>query len=190
MKHLARQTATLALIAIVATACGAANPAVAPSVAPAAATPATTYEAFDAAFCGSFTALIRAVGNPDVNSPSKLSKVLDDAVAAGDALAGEQAARAMLDELAAGRRQAAIAAGWQPAAGMMAQMDRLLAAFEEMTIAKRAAAARTPGAIDPTKAFTAAGGVAAWTGVLGGLQALPIPNGAVTRDCPALRGQA
>ena len=186
MDHVALRSAALALIAIVATACGAATPPVAPS----AAAPATTYEAFDAAFCGSFTSLIRAVGNPDVNSPSKLSKVLDNAVAAGDALGGEQAAKAMLDELAAGRRQAAIAAGWQPAAGLMAQMDRLLAAFEEMTIAKRAAAARTPGAIDPVKAFEAAGGVAAWTGVLGGLPALPIPSGSVPKDCPALRGQA
>ena len=192
MTHVSLRVGALALIAVGAVACGSGAPvassSTAPSSAPSAA--AATYTDFDTAFCGSFTNLIRAVGNPDAGTPSVLSKKLDDAVKAGDSLAAEQAAAAMLRELETGRQQAGAAARWQPAAETMAQMDRLLAAFEAMTVAKRAVATHTPGAVDPQKAFEAAGGVVAWSAVLQGVSTLPIPSGAVPRDCPAMRGQA
>jgi hypothetical protein len=176
----------LALVATIAVACGSAAPAGSPS-APASAPPATFAE-YDASFCGAFTSLIRAVGNPDAGTPSVLSKKLDDAVRAGDALAGDQAAAAMTAELETGRRHAAAAARWQPAAAAMAQMDRLLVAFEAMTMAKRAVAAKVPGAPDPQQAFEQAGGVQAWSGMLSGVSTLPIPSGTVPAPCRALSG--
>jgi hypothetical protein len=91
-------------------------------------------------------------------------------------------------ELETGRRHAAAAARWQPATGAMAQMDRLLVAFEAMTTAKRAVAARVPGAADPQKAFEQAGGVQAWTAVLSGVTTLPIPSGSMPAPCKAMSG--
>jgi hypothetical protein len=150
--------------------------------------PPATYAEFDASFCAAFTSLIRAVGNPDAGTPSALSRTLDDAVRAGDAPAADQAAAAMTAELETGRRHAAAAARWQPATGAMAQMDRLLVAFEVMTTAKRAVAAKVPGAADPQKAFEQAGGVQAWTAVLSGVTTLPIPSGSMPAPCKAMSG--
>jgi hypothetical protein len=196
MIHAPLRAGALTLIALLAVACGSGAPSAAQSGTPSAAPSAVpsagpaTYADFDAAFCGSFTALIRAVGNPDAGTPSVLSRKLDDAVAAGDALGAEQAAAAMLRELESGRAEAGAAARWQPAAATMAQMDRLLAAFEAMTVAKRAAAAHAPGGADPQRAFEAAGGVEAWSAVIGGVSSLPLPSGAVPQPCPALQGKA
>lgn len=182
--------ASLVLIGIIATACGTAASGAPPSPSRSAAAAPITYDEFSSALCSSFTSLIRAVGNPDAGTPSVLSRKLDDAVAAGDVLGADQAAAAMLRELEAGRAEAGAAARWQPAAATMAQMDRLLAAFEAMTVAKRAAAARAPGGADPQQAFEAAGGVEAWSAVVGGVSSLPVPSDAVPQACPALQGKA
>jgi hypothetical protein len=68
---------------------------------------------------------------------------------------------AILGELAAGRLQIASAAGWAPRAAVMAQLDRVFAAFEAMTQAKVARALGT-STQEPQAAFEAAGGVDAW----------------------------
>ena len=186
----------LALVATIVVACGSAAPPASPSApagAPSApvtspsAAPATFAE-YDESFCGAFTSLIRAVGNPDAGTPSALSKKLDDAVLAGNVLAADQAAAAMIAELETGRHHAAAAARWEPAAGAMAQMDRLLVAFEARTAALRAKAAKTANAPDPQQAFEQAGGVQAWSGMLGGVSAVPIPSGTVPAPCKALSG--
>ena len=173
-------------IALVA-ACGA-NPASAPAAASPSAAP-MTYDAFSTALCSSFTSLIRAVGNPDLNTPSVMTKALDDAVAAHDAGAADRAASAMLAELEAGRQQAAVAARWLPATETMAAMDRLLAAFEAITQAKRAMAGGAGATVDPQKAVEAAGGVQAWGAVLQGIGAMPVPAGASPKPCKAFTGQ-
>jgi hypothetical protein len=183
MQPNALRTLGLALIASVAVACGSGSSTNAPSAAPA------TFADYDAAFCGSFTSLIRAVGNPDAGTPSVLSAKLDAAVTARDTLAADQAAAAMTAELETGRRHAATGARWQPAATTMAEMDRLLVAFEAMTAAKRTLAARGPGAADPQQAFERAGGVEAWSAVLLGVGRMPVPSGTVPSPCRALSGQ-
>ena len=76
------RTAPLALLMFIAVACGSgAQPSA--SLAPA------TFSDYDAAFCGAFTSLIRAYGNPDTDAPSAMRKALDDSVAAGDRAAAD-----------------------------------------------------------------------------------------------------
>jgi hypothetical protein len=170
----------LAILAASASACGS---LAAPSLAP------PTYEAFSATMCSSFTSLFRAIGNPDANTPSVMSKALDDAVESGDAAAAEVAASAILAELEAARVQALEAARYQPAAATMAQLEKLILAYEAMTGAKKAVAAKLPGALDPAVAFTNAGGVTAWQGTVGGIGTLQIPAGASPQPCRAFSGQ-
>jgi hypothetical protein len=184
----ALRAAALAVVVLAVAACGsgagapAATPSVAPSLAPA------TFDEFSAQFCGAFTSLFRAVGNPDANAPSVMSKALDDAVNAGDGPAADRAAAAMLTELESGRAQAALAARWQPTAATAAQLDRLILAYEAMTTAKRALA-HTPGSVDPGKVFEQAGGREAWAGVVGRVGSMPIPSGAAPQPCKAFSGQ-
>jgi hypothetical protein len=180
--------ASLVLVVLITTACGTAASG-SPRAASASATqPPITYDEFSSALCSSFTSLVRAVGNPDAGTPSVMSKALDDAVKRGDALAADQAAATMLAELEAGRAQAAVAARWVPGAAAMHHMDVLLVAFEASTDAKRAVAAKAPG-VDPQKAFEAAGGTAAWSGLLSGIGTLAIPAGASPQPCRAFSGQ-
>jgi hypothetical protein len=180
--HSLRAAAAAALIVLTVAACGSGAPSAPPSAAPA------TFDDFSTAFCGAFTSLIRAVGNPDAGTPSVLSKALDDAVKAGDAVGADRAAAAMMTELESGRLQTAAAARWQPTAATMAHMERHLVAFEAMTTAKRALA-HTPGSADPQKAFEQAGGVQAWAGLLQGVGSMPVPSGASPKPCPAFSGQ-
>jgi hypothetical protein len=180
--HSLRAAAAAALIVLTVAACGSGASSAPPSAAPA------TFDDFGTAFCGAFTSLIRAVGNPDAGTPSVLSKALDDAVKAGDAVEADRAAAAVLSELESGRLQTAAAARWQPTAATMAQMDRLLVAFEAMTTAKRALA-HTPSSADPQKAFEQAGGAQAWAGLMGGVGSMPVPSGASPKPCPAFSGQ-
>ena len=182
MKLRSVRAAVVALIVLSVAACGSSARSAAPSPAPA------TFDSFSADFCGAFTSLGRAVGNPDANTPSVLSKALDDAVAAGDAAGADRAAAAMMTELEAGRVQTAAAARWQPTAGIMAHMDRLLLAFEAMTTAKRANA-HAPGSADPQQAFEQAGGREAWAGVVGGVGSMPVPSGVPPMTCKAFSGQ-
>jgi hypothetical protein len=184
--HSLRASAAAVLIVLTVAACGSGAPSAPPSAA-ASVAPAT-FDDFSTAFCGAFTSLIRAVGNPDAGTPSVLSKALDDAVKAGDAVGADRAAAAMMTELESGRLQTAAAARWQPTAATMAQMDRFLVAFEAMTAAKRALA-HTPGSADPQKAFEQAGGVQAWAGLMSGVGSMPVPSGASPKPCPAFSGQ-
>lgn len=191
--HLLRAIAAGALAVVVA-ACGAGGApgagsgSAAPSATAASAAPAT-FDDFATGLCGAFTSLVRAVGNPDAGTPSVLSKALDDAVKAGDGSAADRAAIAMLTELEAGRADAARAGRWQPAAATMAQMDRLLVAYEASTAAKQAVANHTAGAVEPGTAFEQAGGSRAWTALGQGLATIAMPAGASPRPCPAMSGQ-
>jgi hypothetical protein len=123
---------------------------------------ASSYEEYFVAACAAWDSLFRAVGNPDTGSGSELSKSLDAAMAAGDIPSAERAAEQIAAELKAGRQQAAVARGWEPRAAMMAQFDRVLAAFEVGTAAKLAVARGDPNAGDPQAAFEGAGGIEAW----------------------------
>jgi len=149
---------------------------------------AATFSDYDAAFCGAFTSLIRAYGNPDTNAPSVMRTALDDAVAAGDRVGAERASVAMLAELEAGRRLAATAARWQPGAATAGHLDRLLVAFEAWTAAKRDRAS-DPSAIDPQTAFEQAGGLEAWTATIQGVSTIPAPAGSSPAPCRAFTGQ-
>jgi hypothetical protein len=185
MKLHSFRAAALALVVLAIAACGS-TASTASSAAPPSAAPAT-FDEFSTQMCAAFTSLFRAVGNPDANTPSVMSKALDDAVAAGDGPAADRAAAAMLSELEAARVQTAAAARWQPTAATMAQMDRLIMAFEAMTRAKQARA-HDPGSADPSKAFEQAGGREAWAGVVGGIGSMPVPSGASPKPCKAFSG--
>lgn len=182
MKLHAVRSASLALVVLAIAACGTAASSAAPPSAP-----PNTFEEFSTQFCGSFTSLFRAVGNPDANTPSVMSKALDDAVKAGDAPAADRAAAAMMTELESARVEAAAAARWQPTAAIMVQMDRLVVAYEAMTTAKQARA-HTPGSPDPQKAFEQAGGLEAWAGVVKGVGSMPVPSGSSAQACKAFSG--
>ncbi len=68
------------------------------------------------------------------------------------------AAAEMARELDSGRAALAVAAGWQPRADVIRQMDRVFVAYEALTAAKLALARGEPNAIDPQAAYEAAGG--------------------------------
>jgi hypothetical protein len=180
----ALRAAALAVVVLAVAACGsgAAAPTASPSPAP------MTFDEFSTQFCGSFTSLFRAIGNPDANTPSAMSKVLDDAVKAGDGPGADVAAAAMMTELESARVQAAAAARWQPMATVMVQMDRLIVAFEALTTAKKTLA-HTPGSPEPFKAFDQAGGREAWAAVVDGVSRMALPSGASPQPCPAFSGQ-
>jgi hypothetical protein len=141
---------------------------------PAAATPrpaAATYEEYFVAACAAWDGLFRAVGNPDTASGSDLSRALEAATASGDVAAAERAAAGMATELKAARDQVAVARGWAPRAAVMAQFDRVLAAFEVGTAAKLAAAKGEPNAVNPQAAFEGAGGLEAWFAMIDAMRA-------------------
>lgn len=155
-----RRHLRIAFITLIAAATAACAPVV-PNVLPLPA--ATSFDGYAAHFCLAFDAMFKAVGNPDTASGSESSKALDSAVTAHDGLTADRLAAQITAELESGRREVAAAAGWSPAAPMMAQLDRVFVAFEAMTAAKRAAANQVPGAVDPQVALEQAGGLEAWT---------------------------
>lgn len=116
--------ASLALVIVAAAACGGGSPS---STARAA---ASSYEQYAIESCAAWEALFLAVGNPDTASGSDLSRALDEAVEAGDAASAERLAIEITRELRSGRERIAAASGWQPRAQVMAQMDRMFAAYE------------------------------------------------------------
>jgi len=142
----------LAVLVLAVAACSA--PA-ASSLAPA------TFEEFATNACDAFSAMFRAVGNPDAGTDSELSEALDEAVRRGDPAEAGRLAEAITVELEAGRQSASRAAAWPPGLAMMSQLDRVLLAFEAKVDAQRQAAGK-PAAPDPQDAFEAAGGPAAW----------------------------
>ena len=125
---------------------------------------ATTFEEFRTANCAAWESMFLAVGNPDTASGSELSHALEDAIDGGDFATADLTAAAIRDELEAGRAHVAVAAAWQPGAAPMAQLDRVLAAFETYVAAERAAgddglAAAKQKAQD---AFEGTGAIEAW----------------------------
>ena len=131
--------------------------------------------------CQAWDALDRAVGNPETGSGSRLSRALDDAAAAGDGPAADRLAADITAELATGRRHLAVARTWAPRASTIEQLDRIFAAFEVMTEAKRAGANGEPDALDPQMAFEQAGGVDAWYAML---ETMSSPDRAEGKACP------
>ena len=166
--------AALTLIAAVAAACstGAPSQAPSPTASPTPIAAATSFDEYAVGFCAAFESLFRAVGNPDTAEGSELSKGLDAAVVAHDGTVAARLAAEISDELEAGRRHVVFASGWSPAKPVMVELDRVLVAFEAMTAAKAAAAAQTPGAVDPQVAFEQAGGLEAWTAMFEAYRAI------------------
>ena len=125
---------------------------------------ATTFEEFRTANCAAWESMFLAVGNPDTASGSDLSHALEDAIAGGDVATADLQAQAIRDELEAGRVHAAVAASWRPGAVPMAQMDKVLVAFEVYIEAERAAAAEGLAVArgEGQAAFEAAGALEAW----------------------------
>jgi hypothetical protein len=121
-----------------------------------------SHEEYRDVACQAWDALDRAVGNPETGSGSELSRALDEATATGDGPAADQLAGEIKAALATGRRHLAVARTWATRADTVAQLDRVFAAFEAMTDAKRAVARGEPDAVDPQLAFEQAGGVEAW----------------------------
>jgi hypothetical protein len=179
------------LLAASTTACGVLTPvAQDPESAPSPVTSAlplpaaTSFEEYAVSFCSTFEALFRAVGNPDTGAGSDLSKLLDRAVEAEDGAAAGTVAAEILMTLESGRLTAAHAAGWAPAAAMMAHVDRLFVAFETMTATKVAVARGDPGAVDPQIAFEQAGGLEAWSAMLTAWSAIGTGRPAEVEPCP------
>jgi hypothetical protein len=90
-RHL--RVAVITLIAAATAACGTGLSNVVPLPA------ATSYEGFATHFCSAFEAMFKAVGNPDTDSGSELSKALDSAVAAHDGPAADRLAAQITAEL-------------------------------------------------------------------------------------------
>jgi hypothetical protein len=108
---------------------------------------------------------------------------LDEAVESGDIASADRLATQIIDGLEAGREQVAVAAGWQPRARLMMQLDRVFVAFEAMTSAKLAVARREPDAVDPQTALEQAGGIEAWFGMIDAVRAAG-GGGAAEEPCP------
>jgi hypothetical protein len=180
------------LIAVATAACGVLTPvaqdpddAPSPVVSAAPLPAATSFDEYAISFCSTFEALFRAVGNPDTGEGSALSTRLDQAVEAGDGGMATAVATEIIATLESGRRDAARAAGWAPAAALMTNVDQLLAAFQAMTAAKAALARGDPGAIDPQIALEQAGGLTAWSATIEAWAALEPYRPAGTQPCPA-----
>jgi hypothetical protein len=169
-----------ALVIVAGAACGGGSPS---STARAA---ASSYEQYAVESCAAWDALFRAVGNPDTATGSDLSRALDEAVTAGDAASAERLATDIAKELRAGREHIAVASGWQPRAQVLAQMDRMFAAYEAMIAAKLAAARREPSAVPPQAAFEQAGGVEAYFAWIEAIRAAVEGTAGQAGPCPNL----
>lgn len=133
MRRQGRRIGVLGAVVLVLTACsGAGSPTPVPA--------ATSFEEYRTAFCSSWEALFRAIGNPDTGEGSELSDAMDAAISRRDLGQVDTLAARIQGELAAGRRQIAFAAGFGPGAQVMSYMDRLFADFGVLIEAKRAAA--------------------------------------------------
>jgi len=182
----------VALIAVATAACGTGAPSAQPSPVPSpvpSPTPvpvAASFAEYAVGFCSAWEALFRAVGNPDTNSGSELSLALDDAVTAGDGKAAEELAAEMTAELEAGRKAIAYAAGWPPAAPMMAQLDRVFVGFEVMTAAHVAVAKGEPDAVDPQAALERSGAIEAYYAWIEAYKAIGAQRPAGVQRCSDL----
>lgn len=157
--------------------------AAAPAPAAPAAPAATSHEEFAAAACLAFDELAAVVGNPDAGTGSPMSKALDSAVSSGDVSTANRLADQSIARLEAGRRELAIAGGWEPGRAMATATDRFLLVSEVLVNGKRAGAAtRDIGA--GQAAFEKAGGLQAWQGMLAAAGAIQLPAGSGPTTCP------
>jgi hypothetical protein len=170
------------LAVLVVAGCGqAAAPATAPpaTIAPA----ATSHDEFVTAACAAFDELDAVIGNPDAGTGSELSKALDSAVSAGDVATANRLADESIARLETGRRQLAIAGGWEAGSAMATATDRFFLASEALVNGKRAGAA-TRDLRAGQVAFEKAGGLEAWQGMLTAAGAIKLPPGASPKPCP------
>lgn len=178
-----RPVGGLGLIVLVVAACGAGSAS--PTPVPVAA----SFGEFRTAFCLSWEALFRAVGNPDTGSGSELSKALDEAISSGNLVEVALQADKIQAELEAGRRQIAFAAGFEPGTAIMHEMDRLFAGFQALVEARQAAAGEGEAAANlrGQAAFEASGALEAWTALLNQEAWRPLeaarPAGEVSTQC-------
>ena len=140
---------------------------------------AATFDEFGMAYCAAWDELFTAIGNPDTGSVSALRGEFEKAVTDGDAAGAERLARTITSHLETGRGHIVVASGWPSAGPMLAQLDRVLVAFETMTAAKRSGA-------DAQAAFEKAGGLEAWYAVFDAAKTLQRPTDAGDRKCPTV----
>lgn len=170
------------LLALAGAGCGpsAVGPTARPSVG--------SFQEFFATWCPAMQGMLRAIGNPDSGSDSDLSKALDAAIVAADPAAVDLISIQIRRELLAARELAASAATWPQGAEMATQMGRLFAAFDAGIEAKRAAASQGLEAANNQQqaAFEAAGGPAAWTGMIAAARTIPEMGRADAPSCPGV----
>ena len=151
---------------------------------PAPSTPAAaSHDEFVAAACAAFDELGAAIGNPDTGTGSALSKSLDSAVSSGDVPTAGRLADESIARLEAGRRQLAIAGGWEPGRAMAIASDRFFLVSEVLVNGKRAGAA-TRDLQAGQAAFEKAGGLEAWQGMITTAGAIKLPPGSSPKLCP------
>ncbi|HEX5014315.1 MAG TPA: hypothetical protein VFV72_09175 [Candidatus Limnocylindrales bacterium] len=144
---------------------------------------ATSHEEFVTAACLAFDELDAAIGNPDTGTGSKLSDALDAAVESGDVARASQLADESIARLEEGRRQLAIAGGWEPGREMATAADTFFLASEVLVNGKRAGAATRDLQAGQT-AFEKAGGLAAWQGMIEAAGSIELPAGSAPIRCP------
>jgi hypothetical protein len=112
-----------------------------------------------------------------------------DAIERGDATATAEKAREIRSEIEDGRAHVRSASGWAPAAASMAQLDRMLVAFERLVEVRLAAIPKgaLPAEREGQAAFEAAGGVEAWYGWIKAGQELEKTTG-ISRSLPMCEG--
>jgi len=151
---------------------------------PAPSTPAAaSHDQFVAAACAAFDELDAAIGNLDANTGSALSKALDSAVSSGDVATANRLADESIARLEAGRRQLAVAGGWEPGRAMATASDRFFLVSEVLVNAKKDGAA-TRDIQSGEAAFEKAGGMEAWHGMLTAAGAIKLPPGSSPKPCP------
>src|SRR5262245_57807416 len=91
---------------------------------------ATSHDEFVVAACAAFDELDAAIGNPDTGTGSELSDALDSAVMSGDVATANKKAEEAIARLEEGRRQLAIAGGWEPGRAMATAADKFFVASE------------------------------------------------------------
>jgi hypothetical protein len=144
---------------------------------------AGSHDEFVTAVCAAFDALDAAVGNLDMGSGSELSNALDRAVGSGDVATANRLADESIARLEEGRRQLAIAGGWEPGSVMAAAADKFFVAAEALVNGKRAGAVtRDLGA--GQAAFGKAGGLEAWRAMSTSAGTTKLPPGASPKSCP------
>jgi len=150
---------------------------------------ASSFESFATEQCAALQSLFHAYGNPDTAGLSPLMRSFTDAIDRGDAAIAAEKAREIRSEIEAGRAHVRSASGWAPAAAAMAQLDRLLVAFDRLVEVRLAAISKGPAVAEREgqAAFEAAGGVDAWFGWIKSVGEMRTATGA-TRSLPKCEG--